>query len=168
MKKLRILTIVLLSGLLVSFTTANEPRKELAEKTHFDGISLAVHGEKALLENLDHIMFSDSLILVDPMQDAIVIELDEVVITGGLPAEMKEAVLGAVKYPDFARKQMIEGVVVVGMSFDSNGNLQILESYSNNTDLESYVTGKIAGIQFGDCTVWMEKEYVVRILFRIM
>lgn len=129
---------------------------------------LAVLGERSITNIIEGLNISDSS--ADKQEDAplIIMFLEEVEISAGLPASMKECLSEAVKFPEFAREQGIEGVVVVSMFFDSNGYVRIRDSYSNSELLKSYVLERISTLQPKSCTVWMGKEYVVRFLFRII
>ncbi|MCD4791354.1 MAG: hypothetical protein K8R37_15275, partial [Bacteroidales bacterium] len=98
------------------FTTLNLPgdivKENLVDK-------LFVYGESALLMDLENLEGKENT--TSKEEDTIVIDLEEVVITDGLPAESVHSIQQQVKYPYFAMKQKLEGIVAVCMVFNSNG-----------------------------------------------
>lgn len=146
-----------------SFTTLNLPgdivKGNLVDK-------LFVYGEPALLMDLEDLEGKENT--TSKEEDTIVIDLEEVVITDGLPAESVHSIQQQVKYPYFAMKQKLEGIVAVCMVFNSNGNIEIKESCSNHPELENYVINKLLNLQLSNCVVQMGKEYYVRFTFRLL
>ncbi|MBN1340143.1 MAG: hypothetical protein JXA03_12515 [Bacteroidales bacterium] len=129
---------------------------------------LAVSGEKYLSGIIDGLNLTDSLAESREDPPVIVMFLEEVEITAGLPAPVRQCLFESVKFPEFAREKGLEGVVVVSMFFDANGNIRIRDSYSNDESLRNYVLDRIRSVQPHSCMVCIGKEYVVRFLFRII
>jgi len=73
-----------------------------------------------------------------------------------------------VNYPDFAIQQHIEGVVAITMRFNSYGNVEIIDSFSNDIKLENYVNDKLSSIHLKDCSVQINKPYNIKFTFRLI
>ena len=69
------------------------------------------------------------------IEDTIVIDLNEVVITEGFPQYSHACLQEHVKYPDFALKQKLEGVVAVTILFNRDGNIEIVDSFGSDPQL---------------------------------
>ncbi|MCD4656970.1 MAG: energy transducer TonB [Planctomycetes bacterium] len=100
-------------------------------------------------------------------EDTIVIDLDEIVITDGFPERSHDCLQRQVKYPDFAVKQKLEGVVAVTMLFNRDGNVEIVDSFGSDSRLESYVHGQLYNLHLRNCSVEMNKPYNLRFTFRL-
>ena len=104
------------------------------------------------------------------MEDTIVIDLNEVVITEGFPQQSQACLQKHVKYPSFALKQKLEGVVAVTLQFNSDGNVEIMDSFGSDPRLESYVHSKLyeLNMHIKNCSVKMYKQYNARFIFRLL
>jgi len=101
------------------------------------------------------------------LDDTIVINLDEVVISNGFPGQSQACLQQRVIYPDFALQQNLEGVVVATILFNDSGNIEIVESYGSDPRLKNYVLEKLLDLHLKCCSVQMFKEYNLRFTFRI-
>jgi hypothetical protein len=101
-------------------------------------------------------------------EDTIVINLKEVVITQGFPERSHDCLQRQVTYPEFARQQKIEGVVAVTMRFNSFGNVEIINSFGSDPQLERYVHEKLNNLHLKDCAVQINKPYNLRFTFRLI
>jgi hypothetical protein len=99
--------------------------------------------------------------------DTIVIDLQEVVITQGFPEKSHDCLQREVKYPEFARSQHLEGIVAVTMLFNRNGNVEIINTFGSDPDLEKYVHAQLFNLHLKDCAVEMNKPYNLRFTFRL-
>lgn len=128
----------------------------------------------------DHVMvFDNSEILksnvksietasVEPnMEDTIVVDLEEVVITDGFSQKSHACLQQRVKYPAFAMEEKIEGVVALTMLFNRDGNVVIVDSFGSDPRLESYVHEQLYGLHVKDCAVAMNKPFNMRFTFRL-
>lgn len=106
--------------------------------------------------------------LTPNLEDTIIIDLNEVVITAGFPEKSHDCLQKQVKYPEFARKQHIEGLVALTMLFDSNGNVVITDSFGSDPRLENYVHEQLHKLHLKDCAVQINKPYNLRFAFRLM
>ena len=100
-------------------------------------------------------------------EDTIVIDLKEVVITEGFTQRSHACLKEHVKYPEFALKQKLEGVVAVTVLFNRNGNLVIVDSFGSDQRLESYVHEKLHELHLKNCEVGINKPYNARFIFRL-
>lgn len=127
----------------------------------------SVLGEKAFLQDIENIEIYDSS-NIEIEQTPVIVEFQDDGIIDGLPDNSKLCISNAVKFPEYAKKNQIEGIVILSMMFNESGNLEIHDSFSNNQYLEEYVKTQLHGIRPSNCILWMGKEYLVRFTFRIM
>jgi len=102
------------------------------------------------------------------LEDTIIIDLNEVVITAGFPEKSHDCLQKQVKYPEFARQQHLEGVVALTMLFDRDGNVVITDSFGSDPRLENYVHEQLYRLHLKDCAVQVNKPYNLRFAFRLM
>lgn len=104
------------------------------------------------------------------MEDTIVIDLKEVVITEGFPQHSHACLQEHVTYPDFARKQKLEGLVAVTLLFNRDGMVEIVDSFGSDPRFESYVHEKLSKLHMHmkNCSVQMNKPYNARFTFRLL
>lgn len=100
-------------------------------------------------------------------EDTIVINLDEIVITDGFPVQAETCLQKRVQYPEFARKQHIEGVVAVSMRFNDSGIVEIQDAFGSNEQLKAYVLDQLMGLHPSNCYVKINKLYNLRFTFRL-
>jgi len=160
--------ILLVCGLMItsaafSFTTVNLPIEGYYE-TPVDKL-MVFHDQVRTAEALVTDKNDNS---VPNMEDTIVIDLKEVVITEGFAQRSHACLQQQVKYPEFALKQKLEGVVAVTISFNRDGNLVIIDSFGSDPRLESYVHEKLYGLHLRNCEVEMNKPYNARFTFRLL
>ena len=165
MKTLKLVTLLFalaFSNLAFSFTTFNLPE---------EGNCINLADE---LQVMTPIRLSPDVFNATPKsfipykEDTIVIDLQEVVITQGFPEASHDCLQRQVSYPEFAKQQHLEGVVAVTMRFNSNGNIEIIDSFGSDSRLESYVHGKLLNIHLKDCSVQVNKPYNLRFTFRLI
>lgn len=166
MKTLNLLLLVcgiLMTSAAFSFTTVNLPIDGIYE-TPIDKVMVFLNNDKeadAIISNL-----KDKS--VPNMEDTIVIDLNEVVITEGFTQRSHACLSKTVKYPEFAVKQKIEGVVAVTILFNRDGNVEIVDSFGSHPELESYVHEKLYGLHLRNCAVEINKHYNARFTFRLL
>ncbi|OPZ99086.1 MAG: Gram-negative bacterial tonB protein [Bacteroidetes bacterium ADurb.Bin408] len=64
------------------------------------------------------------------------------------PDNIKDVIKKEITYPDFAKKEKIEGVVMVSFSISDGGTVNIDITNASNEDLKSYVVNKLKGLIF--------------------
>lgn len=101
------------------------------------------------------------------LEDTIVVNLAEVVITDGFPVQAEACLQKRVKYPEFARKHQIEGVVAVSLRFNDAGNVEIMDAFGSNDQLKDYVLSQLMGLHPSNCYVKINKLYSLRFSFRL-
>lgn len=81
------------------------------------------------------------------------------------PDGIKEVIKKEITYPDFAKKEKIEGVVMVSFSISEGGAISIDMTNASNEDLKDYVIGKLKGLIFrGEES---ESKYNMKFEFKI-
>lgn len=146
-----------------SFTTETLPESNVKENV-VD--KLFVYGESALLSEIENIIQENTTSA--NLEDTIIVDLNEIVVTEGLNGKSKICIQKQVPYPDFAMEQKLEGVVAVCLVFDHDGNAIIKESFSSNNELENYVIDKLHHLQFSNCVLQIGKEYNLRFTFQLL
>ena len=101
-------------------------------------------------------------------EDTIIIDLQEIVITQGFPEASHDCLHRQIGYPEFAKQQRIEGVVALTMRFNSYGNVEIIDSFGSDPQLESYVHDQLYKLHLKDCAVQINKPYNLRFSFRLL
>jgi hypothetical protein len=96
------------------------------------------------------------------------VELDEVVISAGQLTSSIRCIRMQLGYPQWPISERLEGLVLVSLVFDSNGQLAVSAVNSSNADLANYVTKKLSQVHFNNCTVEVGKEYNLKIVFRLL
>ncbi len=164
MKTLQIILLfcgMIFFNLAYSFTAINMP---------VDGI-YANPIDKLLVFNNPELLFdveAEKSIDTDPnMEDTIVVNLEEIVITDGFPQRSHACLQRQVKYPDFAVREKLEGVVALTMLFNRDGNVEIVDSFGSDSRLEAYVHGQLYNLHVKNCAVDMMKPYNMRFTFRM-
>ena len=168
MKTLNLILLVcglMITGAAFSFTTMNLPIDGIYE-TPVDKL-MVFHRQDKIAEALVTDKNSKS---VPNMEDTIVIDLKEVVITEGFTQQSHACLQKHLKYPDFALKQKLEGVVAVTLMFNRDGNVEIVDSFGSDPRLESYVHEKLFNLHLHlkNCSVEMNKPYNARFTFRLL
>lgn len=167
MKTLNLLILVcgiLMTSAAFSFTTLNLPI-EGSYKAPIDNLMVYQHNNVIA----DAMVAKSKVISAPNMEDTIVIDLNEVVITEGFPQHSQACLQEHVKYPAFALKEKLEGLVAVTLLFNRDGNVEIVDSYGSDPRLESYVHEKLFQLNahMKNCTVQMYKPYNARFSFRL-
>jgi hypothetical protein len=163
MKTLQLIAVIaglLSSGIALSFTTSNLPVNGIAANP-VD--KLLVFKNPEIYRLLDAGKFGNESAEMD---DTMVIDLQKVVATQSLQECSAECLQRHVTYPEFAVKENLEGVVVVNIYFNQNGNVEIADSFATDPRLEQYVHQRLLQMQPKDCYVSMYKPYNLRFLFR--
>ena len=168
MKTLKLILLVcgiVITSAAFSFTTMNLPI-EGSYETPIDKVLVFQHND----------MIAGAMVMknqeksIPNMEDTIVIDLKEVVITEGFSQQSHACLKEHVKYPDFALKQKLEGVVAVTLLFNRDGNVEIVDSFGSDPRLESYVHGKLYELHthIKNCSVQINKPYNARFTFRLL
>ena len=160
--------ILLVCGIMItsaafSFTTLNFPI-EGSYETPVDKLMVFHQNDRVA----DAILSNDRSKPSPNMEDTIVIDLNEVVITESFPQRSHACLQQQVKYPEFALKEKLEGVVAVTILFNRDGNVEIVDSYGSDRRLESYVHEKLFKLHLTNCAVEMHKPYNARFTFRLL
>jgi hypothetical protein len=153
---------ILSCQLAFSFTTLNLPVDAIYENP-VDNLYVSSLAGKMMDLNTEEI----TEVVTPNTEDTIVIELDEVVITAGFPMAAEQCILEQIKYPEFALKQQIEGIVALSLVFDTDGQIHVLETNSSSPEFESYVIGKLQTLHLKNCSVKVGEPYNVRFAFRL-
>lgn len=96
------------------------------------------------------------------------IDLEEVVISAGQLNSSLRCIRMQMNYPTWPINERLEGVVIVSLVFDSNGQASVSAVNSSNKELEKYVTNKLREVHFNNCIVEVGKEYNIRIVFQLI
>ena len=90
------------------------------------------------------------------------------------PAVLNKALHKAISYPEFAKKQNIEGIVIINFTLDSDGNIQIKTTNESDVTLKDYVVNKLKSINIfalketnDDELEVKEDEYNVKFVFKL-
>jgi len=165
MKTLKLVALVfgtVFSNLGYSFTAFNLPVKA-------NNIILADNLQVMIPIRLSPDIFkTESKTMIPYKEDTIVIDLQEVVITQGFPERSHDCLQKQITYPEFAKQQRIEGVVALTMRFNSFGNVEIIDSFGSDPQLESYVHDQLYKLHLKDCAVQINKPYNLRFSFRLL
>ncbi len=102
------------------------------------------------------------------IEEAEEVELDEVIITAGKLSSSIYCIRMQLGYPYWPINERIEGVVLVSLIFNSDGQVGVIAANSSNKDLEKYVIEKIKQVHFNNCAVDVGKEYNIKIVFRLL
>ncbi|NOX47766.1 MAG: hypothetical protein GXO89_12395 [Chlorobi bacterium] len=86
------------------------------------------------------------------------VELDEVVISAGQLNTSIYCIQKQLGYPQWPINERLEGLVLVSLVFDSNGQLAVRAVNSSNRELTNYVTKKLSQVHFNNCAVEVGKE----------
>jgi len=62
--------------------------------------------------------------------------------------DIKKTLSKEISYPEFAKEQKLEGVVMVSFSINENGFINIDLTNASNEDLKEYVVGKLKNLIF--------------------
>ena len=95
------------------------------------------------------------------------VQLDEVVISAGQLTSSIGCIQMQLGYPQWPINERLEGLVLVSLVFDSNGQLAVSAVNSSNADLANYVIKKLHQVHFNNCAVTVGKEYNLKIVFRL-
>ncbi len=102
------------------------------------------------------------------IEEAEEVELDEVIITAGKLSSSIYCIRMQLGYPYWPINERIEGVVLVSLVFNSDGQVGVIAANSSNKELEKYVIEKIKQVHFNNCAVDVGKEYNIKIVFRLL
>jgi outer membrane biosynthesis protein TonB len=145
-----------------SFTALNLPVDESTIDRNEAALSV-MHAKQAT-----EVIVSDNTSLKPELiRDTILMDAADINRCGPFPSTSRDCILSQVPYPDFARKQQLEGGVTVRFLFDEYGHVQVLESCSNSPELEQYVVQRMAQLELKNCVVDVNKDYYMRFMFRL-
>jgi outer membrane biosynthesis protein TonB len=81
--------------------------------------------------------------------------------------QMQEIIQKHITYPEFAAKENIEGIVLVNISVNDNGNITVKEMNSNNELLMNSIAMQLMNIQVHD-SAFINTEHCLRFNFRLL
>lgn len=85
-----------------------------------------------------------------------------------LPTEFKQEVASHISYPDFAKNDMIEGVVTMEVTLDDNSKLRIVDLSSSNPALGKYVQKELSNLIVTDTNFQPGTIYIMRVRFDLL
>lgn len=71
-----------------------------------------------------------------------------------------------ITYPEFAKEQKLEGVVLVSFSFNEDGTININTTNESNVLLKNYVVEKLQRISIGAIPTDLKEPYQVKFEFK--
>lgn len=80
--------------------------------------------------------------------------------------DIKNVINKEITYPEFAKEQKLEGVVMVSFSVNESGLINIDLTNASNEDLKNYVIEKLKNLIFRD-TKTSESKYNMKFEFKI-
>jgi hypothetical protein len=84
-----------------------------------------------------------------------------------IPWDTKEVFAQQISYPEFARKNQVEGVVVVTFRYNEDGYIDVVMADSNSEYLKEYVVSTLEEIRLTKGIVSIGKEYLARFDFKL-
>lgn len=81
---------------------------------------------------------------------------------------LSEQISSLIKYPEFAKKNNIEGFVALSFSYNSQGNLVVNEFNTSNTELSTYVISEMQKLQVCPWGKDPNNNYIIRIEFQLL
>ncbi|MBN2172967.1 MAG: hypothetical protein JW731_02465 [Bacteroidales bacterium] len=153
---------IILCQLGYSFTTVNLPVEGVYENP-VDNLFVSTSLDNILPAEISEI----NEIVTPNNEDTIIIDLDEVVITDGFPQAAEQCIIQQIKYPDFALKDQLEGMVALSLVFDDYGKIHVMEVYSSNPEFEKYVIQKLAVLHLKNCCVKVGQPYNIKFTFKL-
>lgn len=82
------------------------------------------------------------------------------------PTKIEKLLRKIISYPDFAKKEKIEGVVLVNFTVNADGTLSINLTNESNETLKEYVIGKLSQIKLKPGNNEEGKTYNVKFDFK--
>lgn len=90
------------------------------------------------------------------------------------PTKLNKILQKVLPYPDFAKEQSIEGIVLINFTLDSDGNIQIKMTNESDITLKDYVVKKLKSINIFALKDTTEEEiedteesYDVKFVFKL-
>lgn len=80
--------------------------------------------------------------------------------------ELKKEIKKKVGYPDFAKAEKLDGMVMVKFLVNEEGRVQVLEINASHDHLANYVTDRLEGIRVDDSKA--KGEHFARFRFRFV
>ncbi|GEM_PF-1300211 len=85
-----------------------------------------------------------------------------------IPWDTKKVIASRFKYPEPARKENVEGSVLITFSYKENGYIEVKTAISDNEKLKDYVVETLQNIKLTQGIVDLSKEYTARFDFRLL
>jgi len=82
------------------------------------------------------------------------------------PKEMDKILKKEISYPDFARQQKLEGIVLVNFSVNPDGTIAVNLTNQSDASLKDYVVSKLKQLRIIPSKGISEKTYNVKFNFR--
>ena len=96
------------------------------------------------------------------------VELEEIVVSAVQLNSSSRCIRQQLGYPSWAVHDKLEGTVMVGIAFNSNGFIEIRGVNSSNKELGQYVVEKLRQVHFNNCMVEIGKEYHLKFDFQLL
>lgn len=85
-----------------------------------------------------------------------------------LPADFKQEVASHIKYPDFAKDNMIEGEVMMKVTLDDNSKVKIVDLSATNIKLGKYVQKELSNLTVTDTNFKSGTVYYLKVRFDLL
>ncbi len=82
------------------------------------------------------------------------------------PGNIEKMIGKQISYPDFAKQQKLEGVVLVDFSVNPDGTISVNEANASNTSLLDYVVAKLKQLNIIPSKDIVNKSYDVKFDFK--
>lgn len=88
-------------------------------------------------------------------------------VNAGNPKDINKILNKEISYPDFAKQQKIEGMVLVNFSINTDGSVKVNLTNESDATLRDYVVSKLKKIKILHSKNEAEKTYNVKFEFKI-
>ena len=86
---------------------------------------------------------------------------------GGIkPENIDKLIKKEISYPDFAKQQKLEGIVLVNFTINLNGTISVNLTNESNTSLKDYVVAKLLQLKLIPTNDSLNKTYNVKFDFK--
>ena len=83
-----------------------------------------------------------------------------------IPFDTKKLILERLRYPEFARKPGIEGVVSVCCRYDEKGFLKVIDCNCSDELLRDYIVALLQNIRLREGIVSLDHDYILKFNFK--
>lgn len=85
-----------------------------------------------------------------------------------IPKDTRDAILSELIYPEFARENAQQGIVMVSFTYDEDGYINILSTNYSDENLNKYIIDKLEKIRLGNGIVTPGNEYLLKFHFELL